>query len=516
MALKVGGTSVFDNTRALQNIATVDATTAASITAAGVGGGGAYDFVASGAISSGDVVVLNNDGTVSVAGNIYTAIDPPTVGTPVAHGVTIGNLAPAAAYDTTNQKVVIVYDDGTSNSKAVVGTINGASITFGTPATFYASGTNQSYSFAVAFDPSTSKVVIAGSLDFNLRSVVGTVSGTSISFGSSTIVSSGNGNTDVSIVSVNDGGKVVFAWRDSATTYGYSRVGTISGTSISFGTAVAYNSASSFGNRIVYDSNANKLVVCYENASTSRGVANIGTVSGTSISFGYTVEFSNGSSIQGGSNNMFMGAVFDNNANKVVVFYRDGSNNGLAAVGTVSGTSTSWGTPVTIATGQFPSDMSAAFDNNANQVGFFWRGTSGYGRLILGEVGGTSITLGTEVVFENALTSYISSCFDSAQNKFSVTYRDEGNANALTTAVVTASTESSTANNWIGISTEAIADTATGPVTIRYGTNDQQTGLTIGSTYYVADDGSLTTTDTGRKIGKALATDTLLITEPNS
>jgi len=41
MAIQIGGTTVVNNSRALKNIASVDSTTAASITAAGVGGGGA-------------------------------------------------------------------------------------------------------------------------------------------------------------------------------------------------------------------------------------------------------------------------------------------------------------------------------------------------------------------------------------------------------------------------------------------------------------------------------------------
>jgi len=40
MAIKVNGTTVINDSRALQNVASVDATTAASITAAGVGAGG--------------------------------------------------------------------------------------------------------------------------------------------------------------------------------------------------------------------------------------------------------------------------------------------------------------------------------------------------------------------------------------------------------------------------------------------------------------------------------------------
>tara|TARA_R110000764_G_scaffold98937_1_gene183574 strand:- start:164 stop:760 length:597 start_codon:yes stop_codon:yes gene_type:complete len=51
MAIKVSGTSVIDDSRALKNIASVDAATATAITAAGVGGG--------------EVVLLTNNGALS-------------------------------------------------------------------------------------------------------------------------------------------------------------------------------------------------------------------------------------------------------------------------------------------------------------------------------------------------------------------------------------------------------------------------------------------------------------------
>ena len=52
MAIQVGGTTVINNSRALSNIASVDATTAASIEAAGVGGGFTESTIALGPSSS--------------------------------------------------------------------------------------------------------------------------------------------------------------------------------------------------------------------------------------------------------------------------------------------------------------------------------------------------------------------------------------------------------------------------------------------------------------------------------
>jgi hypothetical protein len=71
------------------------------------------------------------------------------------------------------------------------------------------------------------------------------------------------------------------------------------------------------------------------------------------------------------------------------------------------------------------------------------------------------------------------------------------------------------AGNWIGIATSAISDTASGDVTLLGGVNDQQSGLTVNTSYYVDSDGSLIAAGT-RKIGKAISATELLITEGNA
>ena len=65
----------------------------------------------------------------------------------------------------------------------------------------------------------------------------------------------------------------------------------------------------------------------------------MGTVSGTSISFGSQATFAS-------TNASYVAATYDANAQKVVMAWqdRDNSNYGKAVVGTVSGTSISFGT----------------------------------------------------------------------------------------------------------------------------------------------------------------------------
>jgi hypothetical protein len=111
-------------------------------------------------------------------------------------------------------------------------------------------------------------------------------------------------------------------------------------------------------------------------------------------------------------------------------------------------------------------------------------------------VSGTSITFGSEKVFNDA-DSYIPvSTFDSSNNKVVIAFKDIGDS-AKGKAVVYESVASSTnltTENYIGIAAEAISNGATGKVTIFGGTNSGQTGLTTAQTYYVQTDGSLSTT----------------------
>ena len=74
------------------------------------------------------------------------------------------------------------------------------------------------------------------------------------------------------------------------------------------------------------------------------GTAVVGTVSGTSISFGTPVVFA-------ASSPYLIGSTFDPTNGKVVIAYRDGgnSNYGTSIVGTVSGNSISFGSPVVFA-----------------------------------------------------------------------------------------------------------------------------------------------------------------------
>jgi hypothetical protein len=394
-----------------------------------------------------------------------------------------------ATYDSTNNKVVIAYQDSGNSSygTAVVGTVSGTSISFGTPVVFE-SGTVQYIS--ATYDSANGKVVIAYSDVTNSyygTAVVGTVSGTSISFGSPVVFLSGY-TFYTSAVYDSTSNKTVIPYRDSITTnYGTAIVGTVSGTSISFGTPVVFESAVSAHIAATYDSSNNKVVIAYtDGGNSSYGTAIVGTVSGTSISFGTAVVFE--AAIVNTTT-----ATFDSNSNKIVLTYGDGGNSyyGTAIVGTVSGTSISFGTAVVFNAANTQTYTSATFDSTNNKVVIAYTNTtnSSHGAAIAGTVSGTSISFGATTVTNAAVTYYNAATYDSTNNKVVIGYKDAGNSSYGTAVVFTVGSSNNT--DFIGITSEAISSAATGPVNVYGGINAVQTGLTIASDYYVQADGSL-------------------------
>ena len=446
---------------------------------------------ASGALANGDLVIVNSDGTVSVVAEATGSLDPPTAGTPaVFESASSTNIS--ATYDANTQKVVIAYTDvgNSSYGTAVVGTVSGTSISFGTPVVFESAGTNYN---SATYDPNAQKVVIAYRDDGNSSygtAIVGTVSGTSISFGTAVVFESAFSNYISAIYDPN-AQKVVIAYRDNGNSnHGTAIVGTVSGTSISFGTAVVFNSASSAWISATYDSNAQKVVIAYsDNGNSSYGTAIVGTVSGTSISFGTAVVFES-------AGVTYMQATYDANAQKAVIAYSDGGNSGYgtAIVGTVSGTSISFGTAVVFESAQ-STWISATYDPNDQKVVIAYRdiGNGGYGTAIVGTVSGTSISFGTAVVYASSNTEHTFATYDTNAQKVVIAYRDSGNT-GYGTGVVVSTTDlitNLTAENYIGISDAAYSSSATATIQIVGSVDDAQTGLTAGQKYFVQTDGSL-------------------------
>ncbi len=392
----------------------------------------------------------------------------------------------SSVYDSTSQKVVIAYREigaFTYYGTAVVGTVSGTSISFGTPVVFESASTNF---ISATFDSTTNKVVIAYKDEGNSNygtAVVGTVSGTSISFGTPVVFESAS-TSDVSATYDANAQKVVIAYKDFANSqYGTAIVGTVSGTSISFGTAVVFESATTEDCNIVYDSNAQKVVIAYQDKGNSDyGTAIVGTVSGTSISFGIPAVFESAASRD-------YSLAYDSNGQNIVIAYTDtgNSNYGTAVIGAVSGTSISFGSP-TVFESAASFYVSATYDANAQRIVISYRddGNSSYGTAVTGTVSGTSISFGTPAVFESATSQYISSTYDESSQKIVISYQDLGNSKHGTSVVFQ--------TGYSDITRGEVADGDNATIDIVGTVSTNQVGLTAGQQYYVQTDGTIDTT----------------------
>ena len=317
--------------------------------------------------------------------------------------------------------IVTLESDGTV--KATTQSVSAPSL--GSPTVFESAVT---YYESVTFDSNSNKVVVAyrdaGNSNYG-TAVVGTVSGTSISFGTPVVFNSGESNYISATFDSNEN-KVVIGYKDVPnSSSGVGIVGTVSGTSISFGTEVTFSANATDYISATFDSNSNKVVFAYKHTDNSgHGTAIVGTVSGTAISYGTAVVFE-------AANTAYEVATFDSNSNKVVIVYSDAENNdyGTGIVGTVSGTAISFGTAVVFESG-ITETIGATFDSNSNKVVIAYRDAdnSDYGTAIVGTVSGTAISYGTAVVFESANSGYNVATFDSAQNKVVIAYKDLGNS----------------------------------------------------------------------------------------
>ena len=449
--------------------------------------------VASGTLPNGKPVVVNADGTVSVISQT-----PGGAGSFVQYSS--GLYQSVGTYDSTNNKVVVAYNKHTDSfhADAIVGTVSGSSISFGTAVEFNAA---HSDNLSIGFDANAGKVLIAWSASGSGRAIVGTVSGTSISFGSSVEFNSGGSATQTApIVYDASSQKMVLIYRDDGNSnYGTAIVGTISGTSVSFGTKVAFASnGTTYPTGAAYHAAAQKVVCIYQdwgNSSDPFGI--VGTVSGTSISFGTAVNIDN--SAKGDTPS----CAYDSVNQKIVAsYYLDsGTNKITAAVGTVSGTSISFGTPVGIGTslGQDESVyLTSTYDSGTGKVVLLYKDpqNSGYAYVATVTVSGTSLTASTPIVASSFTMERGFIVYDSNSSKLVMGFRDNTSSPfpGKAATVVPASTTNLTSENYIGIARSGAADTAGAVIDTQGAIADNLTGLTAGQSYYVQNDGTLGTT----------------------
>ena len=477
---------------------------------------GRVDFVASGNIGNGDTVIIKADGTVGVVTSSTTFPSTTTYGTATEiadnvwfnEGVYVGS-----------GKIVVCYVDvgDTDKGKAVVGTISGTSISFGSPVT-YSTGNNQTAQPSIVYNTNLGKIVISYRDYSNSNRgtvVVGEVSGTSITFGSPYVFRTTETRYTQLSYDPNSQKIVAFYRADDASNIGKARVLTphaTSNTIDSVGTEVSFTSTS-IGNdamEVAYDANAGKHVVYYADGAVNMKVA---TVNGTNVSFGSELEVL-GMNPNGGT----LSITYDASVQKVVATYgHQNDNKGYVVVGTINGTNISVGSATAVVDDYFYEGY-IIYDAAAqkNLVSYRNHSQSSRGESKLITVSGTSVSnIGSATIFStDGTVNYLHSVYDSQNEKVIVSYKTStSNKGYSSVGSSKITTTNLTSENYIGIAAEAISDGATGKINVPTGINQGQTGLTTARTYYVQIDGTLSTSAGSPSVvaGKAISSTKILV-----
>ena len=544
MAIKVGGTEVIDNSRELKNIASVDATTVAALGTAGVGsGGGKFSATADGAIAIGKPVALQSNGTVKQVAESIVENNP------------ISNLAER---DITPSPSNAGYgfggfhyfpEDVNGGQGAIIHVWNTGGDMYCTTSTYTNSSNNASKwhgniflgdqvsggAFASAFDPSTGRLLVvwkdtgntlrnaiirfykdgSNQLQYNLDS--NNTTSFNVRSGSAVPISASYSPTD-------DHFRVGYITSSSALQcITYQMTGS-TGASPNLTQRGYQNLVTGLGNSeyhwMAYDSTNNRFMITLRNGSQSD--YGYYYYFSTSTSNGAVTNHANGAFYTGGYV-LYTRCEFNPQDSCFLVVFEYGSGTGMKQIDVASnGTASVVGGTSTVfqQSSNHGQDyrMNLAYDADSKKIIFVRRSETNSNKLTIMKINtsGSSISKETETELGAHNVNEVTEVVAIAEHNKFVTAQAQNNGSFKYTFVAIASSSSNN-TSWIGFAESAISDTATGDILVVGSTAENQSGLTIGSTYYVQQDGTLATTSTDAiKAGRAIAANKLLITEGNS
>lgn len=457
----------------------------------------AFNRTASGAWAEGDVLVANADGTVSPV--TTTAITQTNSGSNTDLKSGAGSDSTVMVYHEAEDVVVGFYI--VSNVLyCKVGSLSGESITWGSEQTIRAASI---YHCRAVYLRNCEKIVVTYSTNSpayfaaKVLTVDGAAKTVSAGAESSAIAAdTGYTSNDTSqlVVGDHDNDKVVQIQNSDSTNSSYMTcyVGTVSGTTISFGSGVT---AMAYGGSDLHHftlTNEYGAIMCWGTSDASNHIDyNIGVISGTTINFEGQVAYDGDATT---SNLYYGGGSWSDPSTKVaqslLVWYQSGAY-GLAV--TWNGNTPTIGAKTA---GNYVIGATAAYNIFAGA----WT-VSGYdgatGHWYIHPVDNawqsTTISFGTKVAIAayTAPQTWGGACFHYTGKRSICS--NEVSTDGITYTVWRDDFNDTDIDKFIGFADAATADTETGGVNGFSQINDDQSGLTVGQKYWFDHDGSLAT-----------------------
>ena len=519
-------------------------------------GGAEFTGISSGSISAGNPVIVHPDGKLSKVGYSWAAdlypnpsgnsnVVQPSGSTMMDYAVAMwarqsdGTFAAGA-----NPMVSFFYKNNSGQPQ-----YRTSEVTNGTTNMVhkYSSGFNQGDGvgeFDIAWNPDVSNAASGGRMAAvfnrtsggnsypNVQILRGPYSNGVWTQGSNTVLDSTAAQGGISI-----------AWHDTnrwVTVYGqsgsyYGHVVTLTGsTSASVGaksSAIETGLANmSYRGHMSDKDNNGKHIVFYAAKTTGNRNSwrySVATLSGTTVSFGTPNWIGNDANPGLAIGDFIPATSFDPDQNRfLVVYYKQTSTNGGSAVNKIygrnaiiSGTSVTWSAETEISNNNSSQGYDTTFDTNLKKHFVYIQDGTGanviYNLVNFTGSAAPSTTSNAYVYSGSFEFKNLGIDYDSTYGMIVTGGRDGTDGNHLKEFITRTALSSSNLgdNNFVGFSKGSYTDGNTAKIGSLSALDENQTGLTTATTYYVKDDGTLSTTPSTPMVaaGKAVSSTNLIV-----
>ncbi len=444
-------------------------------------------FTASGSIAKGGAAAINSDGTVSAPATTAAAAGTSTAIPTATHG--------AICYAGGGKFVAALQVSG--DIKAQVGTLSGTSLVLGDISASVAAASILKFGICAV---GGGKAVVAYATTGGVYAAVGTISGTTITFGTPVqITATASSYVDrYSITFDTDTGSVVVVYQNG-TGNNFAIAGAVSGTAIAFGTAVDVGASGQNVQAVAMPGTGGKVFLAYTESSTykSRILSLVGTAITANAAYTWGAV---------GTSGVPMRAAFDPVSRKLLVVGCATSGNvGVAAVASVALTEIAFGTSRTFSSGGVTAStnsLHAHFDvsTGVHVILYGDAGNSNYGTMVTGSISTGMLVAESKSVFYSAAVANLCTAVDGV----AVVSMYGPRYSVLTPY-------STTARNFIGFAQATVSNAESVQIAATQFVDENQSGLTVGRRYYIADNGALTLTQTDTFAGTSVGTTRILV-----
>jgi len=466
---------------------------------------GKISRTATGAITAGQPVVINSDGTVSPVAGLDQA---ESIGSE-ADWETVNALSSwfSTAYNTTANKGVInfrynsnayLYSRVITNSSGTLsfGTIT-TTASFSSTSSVCVYNANQDVFVFLYYDNGT------GQLKLRAAEIVGTV----LSYGSEIVVRTSSRPN--SALATTNGAEVLICESDRGTLRAVTA--TCSGTTLTLNTEVTLTASGSYDDCALGQNttDGNTFALAFEQ-NTNAAICKV-TVTGTVPSFGTPQEISSGISLR------YTNVIWNAEYGRWLYVFVDESGTTKTPVYKILSESGGTFTVLDTASPELTSVSNSMWPQLAyDSTNYFVLASSyvsstnnntAYAVLMVDDA--LSFGAGTDIASSGASDRRMVQYYDPDGEAFVVSYlADDADGSSI---VLTPQASYTNRDAYFGIADSNISDGASGDITIVSGLNASVSGLTAGDFYYLAPTGALTATSNGYPVGHALSATSIIL-----